>query len=123
LRDYLTSKVVSISQQINLLTSQMAGATYAERSQLNAKLKDLNDKLSKLNATTETVAKNDIVHNFATNLLEMKNRKDLLTPISFEDVVRNRHRMQKELSNLLTDDINSSFYKKLAESGLIKIKC
>ena len=123
LRDYLTSKVISISQQINLLTSQMAGATYAERSQLNARLKDLNDKLSKLNATTETVAKNDIVHNFATNLLEMKNRKDLLTPISFEDVVRNRHRMQKELSNLLTDDINSSFYKKLAESGLIKIKC
>jgi len=122
LRDYLTQHIVLLTQQIATVSSQIPEASYAERSLLNKQLSAMNDTLRKLTTITEVVAKNDIVHNFASNLLERKNRADLLTPISFDDILRVKSDVEAELATLLTPE-NLNFYQRLAASGLIQIKC
>ena len=53
-------------------------------------------------------------------MLDMKNRNDLLTPISFEDIVGNKEDLRKALSEDLTTD---EFLRTLAASELIELKC
>ena len=51
---------------------------------------------------------------------DMKNRTDLLTPISFDAIVRMRNDVAKELEEKLDDE---TFIERLIKSGLIKQKC
>lgn len=98
----------------------MAAAKYNERAEYLAKINILNGYLGQLVSTITLAAQNNIIHNFSTNMRDMKNRRDLLTPISFDDVIRIRAEIKDELAANLT---NESFLRKLAAAGLIEIKC
>lgn len=118
--DYLGKYINQGNKQIASLTAALISATPREALALETTLSTLNTALDTLTEFAQLAAKNDIVNNFSSNMVEMKNRKDLLTPISFEDVVANRSEMQANLVKELKDD---SFIQLLASSGLIEIKC
>lgn len=120
LHDYLERHIVYASKQIEALSKSLLEAKFKEEKGIKAQIKAVTDIQTKLIEWAQESAKNSIVHNFSTNMLDMKNRSDLLTPISFEDVVGNKEDLRKALAEDLT---TTDFLRTLAASELIELKC
>ena len=90
------------------------------KNQLVNNLTKLEKDADTISGLIEESAKNHIIDLFSKNMLDMKNRSDLLTPISFAAVKATRIETKKQLEELLTDD---SFLKDLSKAGLIQILC
>lgn len=126
LHQYLEKAVNQISKQIETLTNQLNPVStgkklgVAEQTTLRKQIEGLNTHLNLLADAAEASAKNHIIHLFSTNMLDLKNRQDLLTPISFKEVKGLRSETLKELSSLLeTED----FIYDLQKAGLIELVC
>jgi len=118
--EFLNESIIEVTKQIEQITATKVNATAAQISAIEAQLTPLNNLFEKLTDWADIAAKNSVVHNLSTNMVDMKNRRDLLTPISFEDVVGLRGKIKEQISENLKDD---DFLRKLASSGLIEIKC
>lgn len=121
LHNYLEGYIIKGHQLAENLASQLdKAAGEGKKKQIIAELEELNKTLENFSEIADTSAKNHIVHLFSTNMRDMKNRSDLLTPISFNRIESLRSGSAKELSKLLdTED----FINDLQKAGLIKLKC
>jgi hypothetical protein len=120
LYEYLDKHILKVNKQLESLTKQLQGASELQKEAIENAIEDKEKILQSLSDIAEYAAKNFIVHNFSTNMRNMKNRKDLLTPISFDKIITLRSELKKELSEKLDDD---KFLQTLEESGLIKQIC
>lgn len=123
--EYLDSAINQVSKKIETLTHQLAPAVgpkppLARQTELRKQIEALTEHLNTFSEVAEASAKNHIVDLFSKNMLDMKNRTDLLTPISFKSVKALRSEKKEELSKLLTED---SFMYDLQAAGLIEIIC
>jgi hypothetical protein len=120
LYEALDKYIIAVNKQLESFTKQLQNATENQKVALEEAIKTKELVLEKISSIAESAAKNFIVHNFSTNMRDMKNRKDLLTPISFDKIITLRSELKKELSEKLDDD---KFLQTLEESGLIKQIC
>lgn len=120
LYEVIDKYIVNLNKQLETLTAQLKFANEHQASVIEEELNAKSIVLEKLSQVGEAAAKNFIIHNFSENMRNMKNRTDLLTPISFEAVTRMRKEFQDELEQNLADE---TFIQKLIDSGLIKQIC
>ena len=120
LYEVIDKYIVNLNKQLETLTAQLKFANEHQASVIEEELNAKSIVLEKLSQVGESAAKNFIIHNFSENMRNMKNRTDLLTPISFEAVTRMRKEFQDELEQNLADE---TFIRKLIDSGLIKQIC
>jgi hypothetical protein len=120
LYEALDKYIITVNKQLESFTKQLQNASENQKVALEEAIKTKELVLEKISFIAEAAAKNFIVHNFSTNMRDMKNRKDLLTPISFDKIITLRSELKKELSEKLDDD---KFLQTLEESGLIKQIC
>jgi hypothetical protein len=95
---FLEDIIILYDQKIETLRANVLNQTLTiqERKQLNNQLDVLTDSAKKLTDIARTSAKNHIVSLFSENLRDPKNRTDLLTPISFEQVASLKSRKVTE---------------------------
>jgi hypothetical protein len=120
LYEVLDNYLVTLNKQLESLTAQFKNASEFSKQVIENEITEKEEIFAKLSKIAETAAKNFIVHNFSQNMRDMKNRTDLLTPISFDAIVRMRNDVAKELEEKLDDE---TFIERLIKSGLIKQKC
>ena len=120
LYEVLDNYLVTLNKQLESLTAQFKNASELSKQVIENEITEKEEIFAKLSKIAETAAKNFIVHNFSQNMRDMKNRTDLLTPISFDAIVRMRNDVVKELEEKLDDE---TFIERLIKSGLIKQKC
>jgi hypothetical protein len=120
--EVLSSLVEELSRKIQSYTTSLSQISRTEserRKEMYELLKTANSDLSQLISLTQSMVKNTIVHTFAKNIKAPKNRKDLLTPISFARVSNLRSDMKKALES---DSLENDFITELENAGLL-IKC
>lgn len=101
LSDYLATAIAKIDRMIE----------DSRRTDLS-KAKELEERMKEVWSVFELATKNQIVHIFSNNLRDIKNRRDLLTPISFARVSRTRqdliNDLQKELEGDLAKEVQAT---------------
>lgn len=126
LHQYLDKAINQISKKIETLTNQLSVADPALRlsvpkqAEIRKQIEGLNEQLNTLADVAESSAKNHIIDLFSKNMLDFKNRQDLLTPISFKAVKGLRSETLAELGKLLS---NEEFINDLQKAGLIQLVC
>ena len=120
LYEVLDNYLVTLNKQLESLTAQFKNASELSKQVIENEITQKEEIFAKVSKIAEAAAKNFIVHNFSQNMRDMKNRTDLLTPISFDAIVRMRNDVVKELEEKLDDE---TFIERLIKSGLIKQKC
>jgi len=124
LHQYLEGVTSIINKQIDAATVELGAKpkpSAVRTAELVGRLKTLNEHATILSDVIDGAAKNHIVNLFSTNMVDMKNRSDLLTPISFESVKGLRSKTKANLEKLLEGD--ESFFNDLKNAGLIQLKC
>jgi hypothetical protein len=126
LHQYLEVAMNQVSKKIETLTNQLSPSdpsmklSIPEQSAVRKQIEGFNAHLTILSDVAEASAKNHIIDLFSTNMLDLKNRQDLLTPITFKAVKGLRSETLKELSSLLETD---EFMYDLQKAGLIQLIC
>jgi hypothetical protein len=122
IEDYLQGVITKILQTLDKTSKEITDAKLppAKQKEIGELLNSMDTDFGIITDLVDLTAKNSIVHLLSTNMLDMKNRKDLLTPISFERVAAIKSKTPQELSEMLTSE---DFLNELAEAGLIKYKC
>ena len=132
MHEYLEHYIIELHKKVDTIVSKDLPESTSPKAKKAAyeRIKEINAKLDVLSETATIAAKNSIVHAFSKNMRDMKNRADLLTPISFESVVSNKKALQEELSELITVTENvkkekdrKKFLDELVKAGLIKLNC
>lgn len=123
---YLDKVMNQISKQIETLTGQLSPSDpklklgIVQQTAVKKQIELLNEHLTLMANVAEASAKNHIVDLFSKNMLESKNRQDLLTPISFKSVKGLRSEMVSDLEEMLDDE---SFMEDLQKAGIINLIC
>lgn len=99
---YLNDYIIKIHQRIEELTDTLFTGSKAEASEARKKIDNHNKILETISKVADQAAKNAVVGLLSSNLANPKNRRDLLTPISFARVAAIKSKMQKELFELLS---------------------
>ncbi len=122
LEDYLKGSAVALNKTVEVLTDELFNKKTVKARQLEIvkELEIVNEELNMITYAIDLSAKNAIVDLFNTNMIDTKNRKDLLTPISFARIASLKNKTEKELSELLESD---EFLFELKEAGLIELEC
>lgn len=100
------------------LTKQINRRDVSElvKNKVDLELREHNKRIDTISALLEASAKNHIVDLFSTNMRDPKNRKDLLTAISFARVASLKTDAKQGLEKLLKTD---QFLLELKQAGLI----
>lgn len=122
IEDYLQRVIVKLDQSLRKATEELTvpGLTKIKEKELQEYITSINTDFKILVDVVDHAAKNAIVDLISTNMQDKKNRKDLLTPISFARVASIKAKTQKELNELLESE---EFLQELADAGLIEFKC
>lgn len=118
LHDYLQPFVEAAYLKIEELTKQINRRDVSElvKNKIDLELQEHNKRIDTISSLLEASAKNHIVDLFSTNMRDPKNRKDLLTAISFARVASLKTDAKQGLQNLLKTD---EFLLELKQAGLI----
>lgn len=122
LEEYMQDVVIKLYQSLETATKELSskGTNKIREKELEEHITALNSDFEIITDLIDSVINNSIVDLFATNMQDEKNRKDLLTPISFSRVSSVKAKTQQELSELLESD---DFLQELSDAGLIEFKC
>jgi hypothetical protein len=121
LHEYLEGKVIEMSNHTAALSRTLLTAkTPKEKSAITKQLTTAKDDMSVIEDVIQQSIKNSIVDLYTTNMLDVKNRTDLLTPISFENVKGLRSVTKEKLLELLKD---ANFQTDLQNAGIIQKIC
>ncbi len=121
LHEYLEGKVIEMSNHTAALSRTLLTAkTPKEKSAITTQLTTAKDDMSVIEDVIQQSIKNSIVDLYTTNMLDVKNRTDLLTPISFENVKGLRSVTKEKLLELLKD---ANFQTDLQNAGIIQKIC
>ena len=119
LHTYLENFISILENKVRDMRKDYLAATSKDvKAALALELDEMEQDLDTLLDTAIMSSKNNIVYLFSSNLRDIKNRTDLLTPISFERASSTLVDMQQDLKNLLDE-----YLPKLVESGVIKKNC
>lgn len=109
-----------LSRKISTLTIEYAATDRftegTKRDTLRKQINEANKDLQTLVELTHIVTRNAIVDLFSKNIKEPRNRKDLLTPISFARVSNLRSDMKKSLEQAI---LSEEFIDELHKAGLL----
>lgn len=122
IEDYLQRTVIRLNITLETLAEKLLSksVTPRQKSEIEREIELINKDFDILTEVVDQASKNTIVALFSTNMRDIKNRKDLLTPISFKRVSSIKATSQKELGKLLESE---EFLKELSDAGLIELKC
>lgn len=118
LHTYLEKFISILENKVRDTRKGYLAATKDDKTALALELDEMEQDLDVLLDTAIMSSKNNVVYLFSSNLRDIKNRMDLLTPISFERASSTLVDMQQDLKNLLEE-----YLPKLVESGVIKKNC
>lgn len=114
--EYLYEGARILSEQIQRDIDKIGGKKGKERDTLNKAVQKAADKLEVLLHYAQDAAKNTAVHLFSSNLRDSKNRRDLLTPITFARVALLRSEVKKTFEKEILDE---TFIDSLVKAGLL----
>lgn len=123
---FLNDYIIKIHQRIEKLTDTLFNGSKAEASEARKKIDNHNKILETISKVADQAAKNAVVGLLSSNLANPKNRRDLLTPISFARVAAIKSKMQKELFELLSSKDEAAmeeFLNELEEAKMIEKIC
>lgn len=123
LHDFIQPYLEVAYRKIEDLTKEINRRDVSEMRKMNIdkELEEHNKRIDTISSLLEASAKNHIVDLFSTNMQNPKNRKDLLTAISFARVSALKTDSKQALQELLKTD---EFLLELKQAGLIdEIKC
>lgn len=98
---YLYGAISVIEAAMNSKRSEITKAKGERRSALISQIEEMENDYYQIVDSIQQISKNAIVHTFSTNLRNIKNRKDLLTPISFARAAKVKSEVVKELKTTL----------------------
>lgn len=122
MEEYMQDVIIKLYQSLETATKELSSKNTSKirEKELEEHIQSLNSDFELITDFVDSVINNSIVDLFSTNMLDEKNRKDLLTPISFARVSSVKAKTQQELSALLESD---DFLQELSDAGLIEFKC
>ena len=121
LHEYLIPMISKASSVLKAKFDATRGMNVLEKRKASKEIEELEKSLDTISAIAAIAAKNAKVDLLSNNLRDIKNRKDLLTPITFTEALRIRHKVKGELREALT--IDDKFLNNLQKNNLITIKC
>jgi hypothetical protein len=124
--DYLQIVNIEMNRTAQSIIEQMASPATPKKmvAALGSTLQEIEIDIKTISKALEIALKNKIVHLFSTNMLESRNRKDLLTPITFEAISSLKSDKIRQIQDIFkTQNSIEKFLENLNTAGLINYKC